>query len=104
MKTMDNFLYFKISEVIKLLGITRQTIRNWYHWKEAVLERGDLTAEEQRMVELLPPPITDWDGNGTQYFHCEDVEYLKKFQGSIRYGLLAEWNRTRWGSRNPKKK
>ena len=99
MKTVDNFLFFRIGEVLKLLGITQMTLKNWYKWKNFVLERGNLTPEENRMVELLPEPITDWDNAGTRYFHSEDIEILKQFQSSVRYGLMAEYNKSRWGKR-----
>lgn len=99
MKTIDNQIYFSIGEVAGLLGVTNQTIKNWYRWQRMMEEREDVSEDVREVKDILPHARMDMDNRQTRYFTSEAVEALKQFRGRIEYGLLADFSRTRWGVR-----
>lgn len=88
MKTIENETYWTIGEVAKLIGRGSQTIKNWYAW-----------ADEHDSHELLPEMFTNLDAKGTRYFKEDDIEKLEKFRDSIKYGMMADISRQKWGKR-----
>jgi prophage antirepressor-like protein len=102
MKTIDNEIFFSISEVAKILGVTNQTIKNWYKWGKVVAEKPEPSTEEKEMVRMLPNAKMNMDNRATRFFNEEAVEALQQFRGKIAYGIMAEHSRTRWGTRGKK--
>jgi hypothetical protein len=107
MKTIDNTLYFTITEAADILNISAQTVKNWYKWRQMLEEAMDKDAVEleeyKKAASLLPEPIQTLDERQTRYFIADSVEQLRAFQGLVHYGMMADYNRTRWGKRGKKK-
>lgn len=87
MKTVNGINYLSIGEAAKIIGRGAQTIKNWYAFQDV------------QDADLLPEMITGLDGKGTRYFREEDVEKLKQFRDGVKYGMMAEISRSKWGIR-----
>ena len=75
-------------EVSVMVGKSKQTIVNWDKYSAELESRG--------LQRLIPRPELV---AGTRYWTTEQVEEIKKFSKSIVYGLMAEYNRYKWGKR-----
>lgn len=92
MKIVNGTEYFTVGEVGQKIGRTPQTIINWYNWKDEFGNKHD-----------LPEPRRDLDKLRRRFFTGADIVLLEAFRDSIQYGDLAEYNRSKWGKRNPEK-
>lgn len=92
MKKIDGEIYLTIGQVAKEVGRGVTTIKNWYEW-----------AEENDRLDDLPEVKTDFDKRGTRYFKESDIPTLIEFRDSIKYGMMADVNRKKWGSRGSQK-
>ncbi len=90
MKVDSNINYFSITEVCQRLGVTRQTILNWEEYAKSHPE------------VILPNPRRNFDLKNSRYYTEEQIEQLREFQKTIKYGQMAEINRKKWGKRCPK--
>ncbi|MNN32905.1 hypothetical protein D3C81_1466410 [compost metagenome] len=90
MRVLKGEIYYTIGEVAKLIKRKPQTIKGWYAWQEEGHE-ADLPD--------LPEVFTNFDTKGTRYFKASDVKQLEAFRDSITHGVMAEFNRQRWGVR-----
>lgn len=86
-KTHNGETYLRIGEVAKELERTVRTIVGWYDWAEENNAQSDL------------PEVFRLDKRGTRFFKETDIEQLKNFRDNIKYGMMAEMNRKRWGER-----
>lgn len=80
--------YITIGEVAKKIGRGVVTIKNWYEW-----------AEKNDRLDMLPEMRRDLDARGTRYFREADIPKLIEFRDSIKYGMMADVNRKKWGER-----
>lgn len=87
MKQIEGVTYFTIGEVAKMIDRGPQTIKNWYAW------------QEREQTDILPQVHNDLDEKKTRYFREEDVPLLIHFRDNIKYGMMAEFNRKKWGIR-----
>lgn len=83
--------FLKATAVSRELGITSQTLTNWYKWAAMI----------KRWPKDIPPlPIVSVKKvNGTRYWKPEDIDKLKKFKDSIptgNKGFMAEYNKKFW--------
>lgn len=92
MKRIKDTIYHTIGEVAKMINRGPQTIKNWYAW------------QEQEQTDILPQVFTDLDEKGTRYFKAEDVGLLIHFRDNIKYGMMADFNREKWGVRGQEMK
>lgn len=90
MKIVDNVSYLRIGEVSEQIGRTVQTIISWYAW-----------AEKNECLHELPE-IHYLDLRKTRYFKEDEVHMLNEFKDKIKYGMMAEMNREKWGKRGKK--
>jgi hypothetical protein len=88
LKRINDENYLTIGEMSKHIGRGSQTIKNWYAW-----------AEENESMNLLPVMHTDLDAKGTRYFKEDAVAQLAEFRDSIKYGMMADISRQKWGKR-----
>jgi len=89
-KGFDNEEYVTIGEAAKLIGRGSQTIKNWYEWA---------LITEDELQKTLPTVYADLDKKGTRYFRVEDIPKLKAFRDNVKYGMMSEVSRTKWGDR-----
>lgn len=92
MKRIEDTIYRTIGEVAKMISRGPQTIKNWYAW------------QEQEHTDILPQVFTDLDEKGTRYFRDEDIGLLIHFRDNIKYGMMADFNREKWGVRGQEMK
>lgn len=88
MKNHNGDIYVTIGVVSEEIGRGAVTIKNWYEW-----------AERNGRLDDLPEIKNDFDARGTRYFKKSDIPKLKKFRDSIKYGMMADLNREKWGER-----
>lgn len=99
----NGLTFLSIREVAEVVGRSARTIKNWYEW-----ERNSPLDSE---MPPLPTVHTWLDRRGTWYFEDADIPKLIAFRDAIRYGVMAEVSRRKWGQRgrarqnsqNPKK-
>lgn len=87
MKRIDDVVYLTIGEVAKMIERGPQTIKNWYAW------------QDKEQTDILPSMHTDLDAKGTRYFKETDIPLLIHFRDNIKYGMMADFNRDKWGIR-----
>lgn len=80
--------YITIGDVAKKIGRGVVTIKNWYEW-----------AEKNDCLDMLPEMRRDLDARGTRFFLESDIDKLIKFRDSIKYGMMADVSRKKWGER-----
>lgn len=90
---MSNENYVTIGYVAKEVGRSVTTIKNWYEW-----------AEKNDRLEELPEMRTDLDEKGTRYFKENDIDKFKTFRDSIKYGMMSDVSREKWGKRGERAK
>lgn len=89
---MSNFI--TIGEVSKKIDRGVVTIKNWYEW-----------AERNDKLDSLPEIRRDLDARGTRYFNEDDIPKLIEFRDNIKYGMMSDVSREKWGERGkPKNK
>ena len=76
MKVINNECYFTLGEVSQMLNKTRLTILRWYEY--------DATNSEPQL-----PKWTTLEGSTTRYFSLDDIEKLKEFSRSKKYGEMV---------------
>ena len=91
MKEREGKVYLTIGQVAKQVDRLPITIKNWYEW-----------AEKNNKEDMLPEMHTDFDAKGTRYFKEEDVPKLIEFRDGIKYGMLNDVSREKWGKRKNK--
>lgn len=91
MKHIDGKVFYTIGEVAKKIERGAQTIKNWYEW-----------AEVNNALDMLPTVYTNLDAKGTRYFEESDIDKLIDFKKQIKYGMMADINREKWGARGLK--
>lgn len=84
----EHDLYISIGRVADKVGRGATTIKTWYEW-----------AEKNDRLEALPEMKRDLDNRGTRYFKESDIPKLIKFRDNIKYGMMADVNRLKWGKR-----
>lgn len=89
MKIINNVTYYTIGEVGTLIGKGTQTIKNWYKWLEGRSDKENYD---------LPNPVI-LDATKTRFFKEDDVVKLETFAKSVHYGMMSDYNATRWGKR-----
>jgi len=89
-KAFENEKYITIGEAAKIIGRGSQTIKNWYEWA---------LITEDELHKTLPIVYADLDKKGTRYFRVEDIPKLEAFRDSVKYGMMSELSRTKWGER-----
>ena len=77
MKVINNECYFTLGEVSQMLNKTRLTILRWYEY--------DAMNPEPKLPKWLT-----LEGSTTRYFSMEDVEKLKEFSRSKKYGAMKD--------------
>lgn len=80
--------YITIGDVAKKIDRGVVTIKNWYEW-----------AEKNNCLDMLPEIRRDLDARGTRYFREDDIPKLIEFRDNIKYGMMADINREKWGKR-----
>jgi len=88
MKYVDGKVYLRIGEAATIVNRTNSTIKNWYGW-----------AEENDKVDILPEMIRIGERKD-RYFLESDMDKLKNFANSIKYGSMSKFNEKLWGQRN----
>jgi|SRR5690625_2268260 len=88
MREHNGYSYVTIGEVAEEIDRGSTTIKNWYEW-----------AEKNGRLDDLPEMKTDFDAKGTRYFREVDIPKLIEFRDNIKYGMMADINREKWGQR-----
>lgn len=87
-KIYGDKVYLSIGEVASEIDRVTSTIKNWYEW-----------AENNDCLDELPEMRTDLDKKGTRYFNAKEMDKMHEFKSKIKYGMLADTNRHKWGER-----
>jgi hypothetical protein len=82
--------YKKITEVAEIVGVHPNSLRNWDKFGDILEEKGD--------ARLIPASYRVGT-RGTRYWNDDDIEKIKQFKTSDKYGDLAYFNRAQWGER-----
>ena len=90
MRHIDGQIYYTIGEVATMIDRGAQTIKNWYAW------------EEREQTDFLPQVFMNIDEKKTRYFKEQDVPNLIKFRDKMKYGMMSDFNREKWGKRGKK--
>ena len=88
----------RIEELCVLVGVSTQTINNWYKWKR------DYADPDDKLAKILP----DYHQEGTKrtrYWTEKDVKQVIKFKESMirgRYGVMGDLTQRRYIKRRDK--
>ncbi|MFW6246954.1 MAG: hypothetical protein ACOC22_02130 [bacterium] len=77
-----NNLYYNLNEVSRKLNVSKYTIKNWFNWSKSKYNKTRLI--------LFDPKR---DEKGSIIINPSQLELLKEFKNSLKYGDMAEFNR-----------
>lgn len=88
MRERNGERYITIGKMAKEIDRGASTIKNWYEW-----------AEKHDRLDELPEMVTDFDAKGTRFFRHKDIPKMIAFRDNVKYGMMADVNREKWGIR-----
>ena len=94
---MKDELFLTAAGVADRLGVSVQTLTNWYKWY-----RDDTMTKPEDTPTL--PQYWQEHSRGKRLWESADLPKLEEFKnwvGRGRGGKLGEFNRRMWGKRNP---
>ena len=83
MKIFNGCLFYTVTEVAAMCGVSTQSLKNWMKSSEKKAEAGG--------ERLIPPPYVA--ENGYKYWSAEDTEKIKAYAGLThkeRYGNMSK--------------
>jgi len=85
----NGICYFTIGTVAKIVGKSVQTIGLWEKWSKELEKAG-----EKRLI-----PHCHRIGKGNiRCWNMEEIQRIVDFSKNIKYGDIAKFSRTRWGT------
>lgn len=81
---------YSIGQVAKMLDKTVLTVRNWADWSDEQEAAGK--------ERFIPKPVR-LGTKQTRHFKESDLPAIREFAGSVQYGQLSKYSRTKWGER-----
>lgn len=82
--------YFPIGTVAKMVGKSSQMIRLWDIWSDELALSGS---------KRLIPKSTRIGKNQMRCWTMEEINQIISFSKNVKYGDIAQFSRTRWGTR-----
>lgn len=89
-KIIKGVEYYRVGTVAEICDRSRETIQLWDSYSDKLVEEGN---------ERLIPKSTRIGAGKTRCWTEEEIDKIVKFSKQIKYGSLAKFSRTRWGSR-----
>lgn len=82
----ENQTRFNATQTAEKVGISIQTLKNWYRWENKAVEDGTIEVSE------LPKPTPDLHSSGRpNYWSLEQIEELKVFKSKIKRGQNGKY-------------
>lgn len=73
---------YTLSDVSRKLNISSHIVKNWYRWAKS---------EYNKTLKFFPEPKRD--EKGRMWFTTTDIDDIRHFKDTIRYGMMSEFNR-----------